>query len=388
MRYAIPLAILLLLPASALAATPVATSTFTLSQSVLSADAAPANAYYAAATLNVTGATLGDLSALAGSMNVTGAVKGDALLAGGSVALRAPVAGDVRAFGLRIQLSAPIDGDEVAFGGSVVDSGGGAKDVFIIAGSASLTSGAKGPVTIYANNATLGGIFLGDVRVISSGQVTVLAGTVIHGSLSYEAPQQANVATSAVVTGGVHYTGASYLPTSAQAHALALAAVGVFLIVKILGALILAGLLAGVFPALAQSVACEALGRPSRSVLLTTLLGFAIVVATPVLLILLALTFVGLGLAFLLGTAYVLLGILALSYTGIIMGAALARSFAKRQSILWRDAVLGMLVVCIIAIVPVVGLLLVGILAAFAEGALAKIFYHWAFSRESTGTLL
>jgi cytoskeletal protein CcmA (bactofilin family) len=387
MRYALPLIALLLLPASAIAA-PAATSTFAFSRSMIVSDAAPTNAYYAAGSLNVLASTLGDLSALAGSMTISGPVKGDALLAGGVVTLHSAVSGDVRVAGGNVTLAGPIGGDEVAFGGSVTDTGGGGLDAFIVAESVSMTDGATGPVTIYANNVSLGGTFTSDVRVVSSGQITVLPGTIIHGSLSYEAPEQASIASTAAIKGGVDYTGTSYLPTSAQAHALALAAVGVFLVVKILGALILAGLIAGIFPRLTEEVAAEALDRPARTVLLTTLLGFAVVVATPVLIILLALTFVGLGLALVIGLSYLLLCVLALIYTGIVVGAALARNFAKRESVLWRDAVLGMLVICIISVVPAIGLLLIGILAAFTCGSLAKIFYAHAFSHGGTEPLL
>lgn len=383
MRYALLLAALILLPASALAAAPLATSTFETARTLIVSSTTPTNAYYAAGSLDVSAPTSGDLSAIAGSMTVSSSVKGDALLAGGAVTLRAAIMGDVRVLGGRVTIAGPITGDEVAFGGSVTDTAGGARDVFIVAESAALNAGALGPATIYANTVTLGGTFLGNVHVVSSGQVTVLPGTVIHGTLEYEAPQQASVANSAKVTGGVHYTGASYLPTSAQAHAIALAAVGLFLIVKILGALILAGLLAGVFPLLAEQAAAEALMRPARSVLLTALLGFGIAVATPVLLVLLALTFVGLGLALLLGAAYVLLCVLAFAYTGIIMGGAIARSIWKRDAILWHDGVLGMLVVCLIVIVPVIGFPLVLLLAAFSLGALAKLFYRAAFSHEN-----
>lgn len=382
MKYALLLAALFLLPASALAAAPTATSTFAFSRALLTTAAAPSNAYYAAGSLDVSSSTAGDLSALAGSMTVAAPVKGDALLVGGAVTLRAPIGGDLRALGARITIAGPVSGDEVLFGGSVTDTSGSAREVFIVGGSVTMSAGAAGPVTIYGNDVTLGGTFDGDVKIVSSGQVSVEPGTDIRGALDYEAPQQASVAASSTIKGGVHYTGASYLPTSAQAHALALAAVGVFLIVKILGALILAGLLAGIFPLLAEQVSTEALKRPARGVLLTTLLGFGIAVATPVLLVLLALTFVGLGLALLLGAAYFLLCVLAFAYTGIIMGGAIARSVWKRDTILWHDGVLGMLVVCLIAIVPVIGFPLVLLLAAFAEGALAKLFYRAAFSHE------
>lgn len=386
MRYAL-FTLAFLLPASASAA---GLSSYTFDRSLVVSSSTPSNAYYAAGTFVLSGTTGGDLSALAGTIFVgpTASVGSDALLVGGTVALEAPVAGDVRALGGKVSFTAPIGGDEVAIGGAVEDLGGGAKSVFIVGENVTMAAGAGGPVTIYANNVALSGAFTGNVRVVAAGRVSLLEGTTINGTLTYQSPEQALIADSAVVKGGVTYTGASYLPSSAQAHALALAAAGVFMLVKILGALILAGLIAGLFPVLAQTIAEDAFAKPVRSVLLTTLLGFALLVATPVLLLFLALTFVGLGLALLLGLLYTLLVLLAFVYTGILAGAALARTLWKRETILWHDAVVGMFVITLITFVPFAGLLVIFLLAAFAAGALAKMFYTTAFTQTRTRPLL
>ena len=55
----------------------------------------------------------------------------------------------------------------------------------------------------------------------------------------------ASIPASATVAGGVEYTDASYLPDAGTSRVLALVSIGFFLFVRILGALILAGLLAG-----------------------------------------------------------------------------------------------------------------------------------------------
>ncbi|MDD2657725.1 MAG: hypothetical protein PHD04_03660, partial [Candidatus Pacebacteria bacterium] len=201
------------------------------------------------------------------------------------------------------------------------------------------------------------------------------------GSLSYEAPEPAAIPASATIIGSIEYTSASYLPDVGTSRTLAFASVGFFLFARVLGALILAGLLAGLFPRLAEAIAFRAYTKP-RSVLLTMLLGFAILVATPVLLILLSLTFVGIGLALLLGTLYVLLVLLSLLYAGILIGALFARRFAHRDTILWRDGALGMLAFSLIALVPFIGLLVVLLLTIFTAGALLKLFFQFAFPHE------
>lgn len=373
-------ALLLLVPASVFAAH--APASFSAGRSVLAANSSLGNAYFAGASIVSTASIAGDLSAFGGSVVVAAPVRGDALLFSGSTNVRAPISGDLRAVGGNIDIEEAVGGDIAALGYDVYDSGRAGGNVFIVAANTTLTNGAEGPVTIYGNNIALGGDFTGDVTIFASGRLTLAAGTTIHGALSYEAPETANIPASAVIVGGVAYKNASYLPDAGTSRILAFASVGFFLIARILGALILAGLLAGLFPRLAHAIAERALTRRVRSVLLTMLLGFAILVAVPVLLVLLSLTFVGLGLALLLLVLYALLVLLALLYAGILFGSMYARYLARRETILWHDGVLGMLVLSLIALVPYIGSSIAVLIMLFTAGALLQLFYSFAFPHE------
>ena len=254
--------------------------------------------------------------------------------------------------------------------------------IFIAALNTVLTNGASGPVTIYGNNISLGGDFVGNVKVVATGRLTLAPNTTIHGKLSYEAPETATIPASATIVGGIEYENISYLPDAGTSRALAFISVGFFLFVRILGALILAGLLAGLFPRLAEAIIERAYSARLRSILLTMLLGFAVLAATPILLVLLALTFVGMGVALLMGIAYILIVLLALLYSGILLGGIVARRYSRRLTVLWRDGVLGMLTFSLIALVPFVGLFVVLLLTSFSVGALLLIFFYFAFSHE------
>jgi ABC-type transport system involved in cytochrome c biogenesis permease subunit len=74
--------------------------------------------------------------------------------------------------------------------------------------------------------------------------------------------------------------------------------------------------------------------------------------------------------------------LLAFAYAGILAGGIFARRFAKREVILWRDGVLGMLSLSLIALIPVIGTFVILLLVTFSAGALLLLFFHWAFSRE------
>lgn len=379
-RILLAVLVFLLLPASSFAAR--APATFVAERSFLAASSSPGNAYIAGASIVVTAPVAGDLSAAGGSVVAAAPVQGDELLFGGSVSARARVAGDLRALGGSITVDGPVEGDMVLFGFSVHDSGRVEGSTFIAAIDADISGGAAGPVIIYGNDISLAGDFADDVRVVASGHLTLAEGATIRGTLSYLAPELATIPSSAVVAGGVAYESASYLPDAGTSRFLVLLGVGFFLFARILGALILAGLLAGLFPRLAEMVVARAYTKRLRGTLLTMLLGFAILAATPVLLVLLSLTFVGLGLALLLFILYALLVLLSFLYAGILLGSVFVRRFTGRTRVLWRDGVLGMLALSLVALVPVVGLLVLALLMIFSAGALLQIFFSFAFPHE------
>ncbi len=381
MRYIlITLIATLLLPTSSYAA--LAPASFSLARSLVVASSSKGNAYFGGVSVVSTALVSGDLSVIGGSIVIAAPVSGDELLLAGSIQSRARVGGDLRAVGGSITSEELVSGDLIAFGFSVRDSGRAEGSVFIIAANTTISNGASGPVTIYGNTISLSGNFTNNVNIVASGRVTLAASTTIAGKLSYQASEPAVIPESAVISGGIEYTNASYLPDAGTSRILAFMSIGFFLFVRILGALILTGLLAGLFPRLAETMTERAyVARPSR-ILLTTLLGFAVFVVTPVLSLILALTFVGIGLAVLLFIVYSFIVLLSLAYAGILLGGLFARRYMKRETVLWHDGVLGMLVLSLIALVPYVGIFIVLLLTTFSAGALLLIFFHFAFPHE------
>lgn len=381
MRYVLTtLFVILLVPTISYAArTP---ASFSAGRSLLVASSSPGNAYSAGLSVVRTASVVGDLSVFGGSVVTAAPVSGDELVLAGSISSRARVGGDLRAIGGGISVEEPVVGDLAAFGYSLSDSGRVGGSIFIIAANTTLSNGASGPVTIYGNNVSLSGDFANNVDIVAIGRVTLAASTTIAGKLSYQAPEPATIPESAVIVGGVEYTNASYLPDAGTSRILAVISIGFFLFVRILGALILTGLLAGLFPRLAEAVTERAYtARPSR-ILLTILLGFAVFVVTPVLFLVLALTFVGIGLAMLLFIAYSLIVLLSLSYAGILLGSLFSRRYMNRENVLWHDGVFGMLALSLIALVPYIGVFIVLLLTMFTSGALLLIFFNFAFPHE------
>jgi hypothetical protein len=340
------------------------------------------NAYVFGGDLSVAAPVTGDLMAAGGSVVVSSPVSGDGFIAGGSVDVRKPIGGDLRVAGGRVVVEDAVAGDLVAAAGTI-EVKSAPSFAWVAGQNVSFQKGARGPVTIFGSNITLSGEYTGDVTVTASDSVTLTSGTVIHGQLRYDAPQQADIPADAVVNGGVVYTGKSYLPTTQEAQTFAVAGASIFFFIRILAGVIAAGLLAGLFPRFSQAVADRALSNSVSRFILLGLLGFGILVATPVLVLLLLISFAGAGVAFILLAAYVLLLLLSYIYAAVIAGAALARQIAKRPIFYWRDAVFGMLALSIISLVPIVGGLVFLILFAAATGAIVSLSYRFAYPKDA-----
>ncbi|MEK7602067.1 MAG: hypothetical protein AAB472_01085 [Patescibacteria group bacterium] len=368
--------ILTVLPWSAHAATLESGRTIVLSE------ASSTNAYLAGTDVTVVAPLAGDLLAAGATIHANAPIAGDLMLAGGTILVEKPVAGDVRVFGGEVTLSAPIGGDLLAAGNTVIASTS-ARDTRIAGATVKLLAGASGPVHVVGSDITLTGDFSGDVTIEASNSITITDGTHIHGGLKYNAPEQIVIPATALVDGGITYIGSSaYLPTNSEAHTFALAGATILFLVGMIALSILAGLFAGLFPEFTHQIAEKTLSaRPQRFVLLT-LLGFGVLVATPVLILILGLSFVGIGVAIALTGVYALFIMSAYVYAGILAGAALSRRFLKRNVITWREAVIGTFILYFIGLIPFLGGLIKFILMMSAGGAIVSIVYHFTFKRE------
>lgn len=375
-RYLLTL-LILLFPFTGFAATFIGEEELTLTEPV------PDNAYVAGANVNVSTDLPADLTVAGGTVGIYAPVAGDVLATGGTVVIERPVGGDVRAAAGGLHITSDVAGDVAAVGGTISVSGK-ARGVYVVGGTVQVTGGASGPVTVYGSDITLAGDFAGDVEVIASDSFTISENTHIAGALKYNAPEQAAIPASARIDGGTTYTGSySYVPTKEEARKFAIAGAGLFLVVRTIAGMIVAGLLVGLFPVFAGRIADMALTSGGRRTSLFALLGFALFVAAPILVLLLLLSFVGAGIALLLGILYLLLLLLSYVFAGVIAGAALRRHafarFSVRREITWRDAVLGVLVLNLIGIVPVIGPFVKFILAITAAGILTTLAYSFAF---------
>lgn len=348
---------------------------------LLVSDTPSDNAYLFGSDVRVATSVPKDVAALAGTLVIAAPIGGDGLLGGGNIDVRESIGGDLRAIGGRLFIEKDVAGDLIAAAGSITVSGK-ATDVRIAGGNVTLTGGAGGSVIIYGANVTLSGEYAENVTVVASDRFALGEGAIIHGVLKYNAPQEAVIPVSATVDGGVTYTGSSsFLPTTEEAETFALAGLGVFFLVRLVSAAVAAGLIAGLFPGFTQRIVDRTLTKSAGKFALLALIGFAVMIATPVLVFLLMISFAGIGIGLVVGAAYVLIMLLAYLYAGVLAGSAIMTGIFKRARVTWKHAVLGMLVLRLVGVIPGIGFLLSVVLTAAALGALVITCYKFAFAR-------
>jgi cytoskeletal protein CcmA (bactofilin family) len=330
------------------------------------------NLHVAAGTITIGGGVSGDVYAAGGTISTTGAVSGDIGVIGGTVQVLGPVSGDVRAVAGQVTLNNRVEGDVVVAGGTLHVLPGAmiAGDLTVAGGQVIIDGTIRGSARIMGGQTTLNGVIAGGVDVQSSERLTIGAGARITGPLSYRAPTEATIAEGAVLTGGVTYSKMATMRFNAEApKQLGWALVSALTAVKLLSLLVLTALLLWLWRR--QSLA---LLTDARSNFVGSLgRGMVYLLLTPIAIVLLAVSIIGMFPAMLTGMLYCAAIILSRAFAGMLVGSWLMSKW-KKSSVLhldWVSGLGGVIVLSLAGLVPVLGWILNAALFLAVFGALA-----------------
>ena len=306
----------------------------------------------------------GRLFAGGGSVAVVGPVADDAMLAGGRVTVDGSVAGDLLAVGGSVEVAGQVAGDAAVAGASVTLSRGGvvAGDLAVTAGEVSIDGTVAGDVQVAAGDVTVRGTINGDLDV-ASGELTLLPGAVIMGSINHTGPDHADLPAGVTVGGDVVTERKEPRLTDRMVPTL-VGTVG-----SAIGLFLLGAVLFLLFPRFVSGAAFAVNAAPWR----TFWVGLGTVVLTPLLMIALCVTIIGIPIALAALFVYLVALMLGLAMAGFGL-AELARRRAERaggpRDVLKRYAFIA-LVITLVGMVPVLGD--VALFAALALGVGAFI---------------
>lgn len=261
----------------------------------------------------------------AGNMVSVNAPVDSAIVAGGTVNINAPVKGDVIAAGGQVYVNADVGGKVVAAGGNV-NLGGNVGTNLVAAG---------GQVNI------LPGKIVGRDALIGGGQV-VNAGRV-NGTIIVHANQFNNTGSAGLVK---FYKEEDSSPKKDDYDT----GFSIFSLLAMLGYFILGLILVKSVPGIFQAVD----GEVRSSTLLKTLLGFVMIIASFIALLLVAATVVGLPIAFI----SMLLILAAIMLSGTFVSFSLGKWIGERAKIKQGDLVyfvIGFVIINVLSLLPLVG---------------------------------
>ncbi len=275
----------------------------------------------------------------------------DVFGSGGTVTVNAPVS-SLTVAGGTVTVNAPVDGDVVAAGGTIIVNG----DV----GGKILAAGGTVEVNGNATNAVITGgtVRIGENAVIQrdaaiSGGTVVNAGTVVQ-NLSVSASFFENPG----IAGSVTFQEAP----EAEQIVPGLGLVGILLAI---GFFILGVVLLRLFPAPFSSVVREVESRP----LIKTIVGFFMIIVSAVVILIIAITVIGLPVAGLFGLLYIAALLLSYLFVAYALGDVIALRFRQRWSPIAVFA-LGFIILHLLFLIPVVGGIIWGISISLGYGAL------------------
>ncbi len=315
----------------------------------------------------------GDLLIAAGDINVSGLVHGDLMLAGGEVVITAELKDDLRAAGGEVSLCSQVTGD-VAIAGGDIDVCADtviANKTWLAGGEIKADGRFERKLVIKGGDVVLAGVFADGVR-IQAQHLEVLAGARIIGDLQYTSPYPAKISQDATITGEAEHTISNPWWSSKNGK---LDAGGLFFgviiafVLFVFSIAITSLIVSGVLPNTYAETPNIIRTQPVKSLAI----GALFVLVTPLLLVLLAVSVIGVPLAIIFFFAYVLMFFIGFFASVMFLADSFTKNFRKSESKSMLAHIASVMIVTLLLTLfsqlPIVGDLLLVLLTIGGIGA-------------------
>lgn len=298
-------------------------------------------------SIEVDGMVTRDVVVVGRSIVVNGAVGGDLIAVGDSVVINAPVSGNIRVVARQLTLNGSSGKNVSVVGESVILTEGARVgwDLWLAAKTAQLNGTVDGSVQAKAESITLGGTVGSTFAATAERTLTVTPSAHVGTSFQYRSPKEI------VIPSGAAVPAAQYQPLNDKSESRERRS-PFWPLVFLFGTWIVGGLWITLAPKVLQRLA-----HTIQTELPVTLgWGALVLIATPILVVLFAMTLIGIPLAIILGVKYVIL----LYMSKIIVGYTLGSILFERIG--WKVAPIatmmgGTLLYTLLTALPLVGIL-------------------------------
>jgi cytoskeletal protein CcmA (bactofilin family) len=316
-------------------------------------DVVSGNLLAASKNITVDGTVSGDVIAAAQSITINGRVEGDVLVAAQNIVVNGEVGGNIRVIGNSVTINSQVARNVNAFGSDVVigkDSRIG-WDVILVASSAQVKGIVTGALNSYVQNIIISGK-VGknvDIKTYDKNQtqkIIITKETIINGDLNYSSATYAEIESGASISGQTNYQA----PVVQKKNA-----VSAWLwsrVFSILSLLLIGLIFLFITTKHTNNILRTLKIKPAKSFLV----GAIIFLIIPPLVLVLAITIIGLPLAAILLSLWSAGIFLAKTMVAIFVGTLLIKDLMKKPQVpLFWSLIFGTLIMSILFSLPVVG---------------------------------
>lgn len=320
--------------------------------------------YFAGSSVIVEGTINGDLVAAGGEIKVTGTINGGIIAAGGSILVNGNVTDDIRAAGGEVRIGGDVGDNVLAFTGQFVLEKNAriARDLTLGAGNAVIDGTVNGNINGGVTDLEIRGATKGNVTLEIDNNIKIFPGATIGGNLEYTAPHQGEI--SGIVSGKT-----TYKETPIKQEDLKSKIEG-----EIIGYLWL--LLIGIVslmlaPGLTQKNSDAVPVKPLKNLLW----GLLFLIITPIVVVLLLITIIGIPLSLILFIVYIISLYISRIYVGYWVGQYVLKKLKKETRFRVLTMALGLLIVLIGVNLPIIGIFIHLVILLLGLGAIILTEY-------------
>lgn len=368
-----------------IAVSPVSAAIFKTGQNMtLDSPVADNDLYISGGTVSVNKKVDGDVIAIGGMVRIDGEVTGDVIAAGGMVIINGDVGDDVRVGGVNVTINGRVDGDVIAGGGNLVVGkesiiGG---SLIVNTGNAHLSGDVEKSLLGSTANLVLEGRVGQDVKVETE-SLALTSSAKIVGDLNYKSRREANIASGAQVLGKTVRTKPKLPPIKPSRVTLLDVLTGrlTAFFVGLVSLIIVTLIVVVLIPKKSQEIAETVQKTPWVSLGL----GLILLLVVPLASVIIGMTLIGLPLAFILMAFFAVGVYLSKVFVGILVGQQIIKVVGQsgRAPLLW-SALLGVVLIAIVAALPLVGFLTRLMCTVFGLGAIGYNLREIFIRKESS----
>ncbi|MFH1428013.1 MAG: polymer-forming cytoskeletal protein [Patescibacteria group bacterium] len=341
------------------------------------------NLYAAGSNIIVDGTVKGDVFCAGQTININGQVDGDVICAGQSLNINGEIGGSVRAAGNSISINSQIARNVQAFGASVILG----KDASV--GWDMLIAGAMGEIRGKINgdlhgagaNMIIAGEVGKNVRLLLDEKVrneiggkfetypiTITDGAKIGGDVVYTAGNEGLISDKATITGGVTHN-LPKLKEFKRDKAIGWAWGKLY---SIFAALVIGLVLVSIWRKQIKDLTDKMLDKAGISIAW----GIALMFLSPILVILLMFTVIGIPLALLLFGVWIIALVLAKVLVGIMIGRAIIKKLwpKRKEALIWA-MIIGIVILYLILSIPYIGWIITLVVLWWGLGGIWQYYY-------------